>query len=321
MGEKKDCKVVQDLLPNYIEKLTNPETNKYIETHLKECEECNKIYENMKKEIELNITQRDRREVKYIKKFSNKMKILKIILLVILIVFIGIMGYKFIIIKSMQGKISKYKDITNFHVTMTKYSGDSIVIDNLYHKDGKYAHYVKMIGQYNDEISTKEIISFTNGNTYMAVDDIKIAILGGMPTASSDSVYNFLETGNIGEMIVGLFTTNISSVKCNDKDCYKIDNFKTSELLFPEQGLCVYIDKETGLLVRVEQGDRNNATGGIFTSVTDYQYEFDTVTDEDLKEPDIKEYKIQGEDTTEKADDTEIEDNRNTNLKKDEEER
>ena len=37
MKEKRDCKIVQDLLPNYIEKLTNDETNKYVEEHLKEC--------------------------------------------------------------------------------------------------------------------------------------------------------------------------------------------------------------------------------------------------------------------------------------------
>ena len=30
MKEKKNCKIVQDLLPNYIEKLTNEETNIFI---------------------------------------------------------------------------------------------------------------------------------------------------------------------------------------------------------------------------------------------------------------------------------------------------
>ena len=30
MDKKRDCKIVQDLLPSYIEKLTNEETNKYI---------------------------------------------------------------------------------------------------------------------------------------------------------------------------------------------------------------------------------------------------------------------------------------------------
>ena len=45
MKEKKDCKIVQDLLPNYIENLTNEETNKFIDEHLKECNECQKIFE------------------------------------------------------------------------------------------------------------------------------------------------------------------------------------------------------------------------------------------------------------------------------------
>ena len=31
MKENKECKIVQDLLPNYIEKLTNEETNKFID--------------------------------------------------------------------------------------------------------------------------------------------------------------------------------------------------------------------------------------------------------------------------------------------------
>ena len=48
---KRDCKIVQDLLPNYIEKLTDEETNKYIEEHIKECEECKNVLENMKKDI------------------------------------------------------------------------------------------------------------------------------------------------------------------------------------------------------------------------------------------------------------------------------
>ena len=42
MKENKECKIVQDLLPNYIEKLTNEETNKFIEEHLKNCEDCKK---------------------------------------------------------------------------------------------------------------------------------------------------------------------------------------------------------------------------------------------------------------------------------------
>ena len=76
----KDCKIIQDLLPSYIDGLTNKETNKYIEEHLKKCDECKNTYENMKKELEVDTVKKDNREVKYIKKFSKKLRVLRIIL-------------------------------------------------------------------------------------------------------------------------------------------------------------------------------------------------------------------------------------------------
>ena len=86
--------------------------------------------------------------------------------------------------------------------------------------------------------------------------------------------------------------TLIMNVLCNDKNCYKIENFKVSGIAYPEYGICVYIDKETGLIVRVEEGTRDT-DGKIYTQVSDYKYEFNTVTDENLKEPDISQFKVQ----------------------------
>jgi len=287
MKDMRNCKIVQDLLPNYIEKLTNDETNKFVELHLNECEECKKVYNNMKKELEPKAEHRDKREVKYIKKFNKKLKVLKILLAVILIVYLVVIVSKFIIIKSMQGKIKDYKGVTNYKTTMTTYRGDTLEKANIYHKDGKYLISVEFINGKD----VRKIISTKEGNNYITSNDEKIAILGGMPLGTADKVYNYLETENIGEFIANLFTLNISSVKCNNKDCYKIDNFKSPDILYPEQGLCVYIDKETGLLVRVERGDQFGSE--IFTTVIDYSYEFNKVTDTDLKEPDINEYKVQ----------------------------
>ena len=34
---KKDCKIIQDLLPSYSDGITSQETNNYIEDHLKNC--------------------------------------------------------------------------------------------------------------------------------------------------------------------------------------------------------------------------------------------------------------------------------------------
>ena len=45
--KQNECKIVYDLLPNYIEKLTSKTTNKYIEQHLKICNECNLVWSDM----------------------------------------------------------------------------------------------------------------------------------------------------------------------------------------------------------------------------------------------------------------------------------
>jgi len=92
MKEKRDCKIVQDLLPNYIEKLTNEETNQYMEGHLKECKDCKKILENMEKNFDID-TKREKREIIYIKKYSERLKILKLFIIIILTVALAIMTY------------------------------------------------------------------------------------------------------------------------------------------------------------------------------------------------------------------------------------
>ena len=59
MNEKRNCKIIQDLLPNYIEKLTNNDTNQFIEEHLNECDVCREIYNNMKKDVDINTNKRE----------------------------------------------------------------------------------------------------------------------------------------------------------------------------------------------------------------------------------------------------------------------
>ena len=290
MREFKDCKIVQDLLPNYIEKLTDEETNKYIESHLRECNECKDMYDNMKKEFELNTNKIDNREVKYIKKFSNKMKIMKFILLVIAAVFIFVIGRKAIILKSMQSKVMKYKEQSNFHTAITEYRGKSVTICDVYHKDGNYLGKIQTaeINSQND----KYFISFSDGkkyNTYISKGTEKVAILDQeMGVSTMDRVNNFLEMDAI-TFLRNLFTTHITSIKCNEKECYKINGVISTFYSYD----AIYLEKDTGLPVRVENGTAYINENDKISSIADYFYEFNTVTDEDLKEPDISDYMIQ----------------------------
>lgn len=48
---KLDCEIVQDLLPNYVDKLTSEYTNQAMDEHLKSCISCSEMYEKMKENI------------------------------------------------------------------------------------------------------------------------------------------------------------------------------------------------------------------------------------------------------------------------------
>ncbi|MBK5242619.1 zf-HC2 domain-containing protein [Clostridium sp.] len=71
MKEDVTCSVVQDLLPNYIEKLTMNETNIVIEKHLEMCESCKEAYEQMIVEVG-NTEKVPDIELKFLKKLKHK---------------------------------------------------------------------------------------------------------------------------------------------------------------------------------------------------------------------------------------------------------
>lgn len=65
MGQKIDCEIVRDLLPNYIEHMTGRATNESIEEHLEGCTKCKEIYLEMREEIQVETAP----EVKNFKKY------------------------------------------------------------------------------------------------------------------------------------------------------------------------------------------------------------------------------------------------------------
>jgi len=70
MKKEIKCSIVQDLLPNYIEKLTSEDTNQVIEEHLNECADCKKTYNQMITEIR-EIDKAPKAELKFLKKVQK----------------------------------------------------------------------------------------------------------------------------------------------------------------------------------------------------------------------------------------------------------
>lgn len=287
----KDCKIVRDLLPSYIDSLTSETTNQYIEEHLNNCEECKNVLEDMKKELKLDETQKDGKEVQYIKKFSNKMKILKIALIVILLIFVLSYARKMIIIVGLNTKASDFMNSTNYYVKTLNYAGDSLNIIEIYKKDDKYMRKYEIL---SNDTKTIAIDYYNNNivNNYYELqnekDNVnkKIAKLNqvGIPNIANISYHmpNPLKFDNLINFMVVPLLSNITSEECNEKDCYRI---VIGEIVY-------YIEKETGLTIRCIGGKAGNQDGESYKMLSDYQYEFDVVTDEDFIQPDISEYEI-----------------------------
>ena len=96
------CEVVRDLLPSYVDGLTNDVSNQAVEQHMKTCENCRKLYREMREPMngdevsEINNEQKANfkvpSEIDYLKKIrkKNRMRILAAVLTVVIAAGVGI---------------------------------------------------------------------------------------------------------------------------------------------------------------------------------------------------------------------------------------
>ncbi len=108
---KNECKIVKDLLPNYVEDLISKETKEFVENHIENCKNCKDtlaLLKGDKKEEEQKEEKSEEEEIKHLKKYNRKMTILKSIASV-LAIFIVIM-WAIIIVNNVKGKIEEEKN-------------------------------------------------------------------------------------------------------------------------------------------------------------------------------------------------------------------
>ena len=278
----KDCKVVQDLLPNYIEKLTSEETNKFIEEHLQECPECKAMLESMKAEIKINTAKPDNREVEYIKKFNVKFKkveyklfvLIYTILAILVIGALSFFGRKYIIFQDLAKKAEELQKISNYHVKSSKFYGLNLDhIDKYVEKREEWfkdnVYYITYTDENEFTTILKDNMSYHYMNNELTdLESMDVNVIG---------LYNGLLFGEI-ELLkskTSIFTHYLSEAVINGKKCYQIrENDQAGSIL--------YIEKETGLVIRAEDRSGFSTNDEYQSTVTDYKYEFDCVTDEEL---------------------------------------
>ena len=275
---EKECKLVQDLLPNYIEKLTSEESNKIIEEHLRKCSECRKILENMQNDIGLKSKEQCKKETKYMKKYSSKLKILKflgLILLIIVLTFVINTSRKYIIINDLYNKAKIYEikeDADNYHITQIGIKKGIISYVEEYAKEDKRIRYHSSYSNSEKRNLICEIFYEDENERFKLINDgeskIKddTTLVGHLVVQNTDTV---LDTS-----LSAVIHSKVEKIKFRDKECYLVQQYLWEYI----------IEADTGILFRMisEYDDE--------PIIQDYYKEIGTVQDSDVARPDTAGY-------------------------------
>lgn len=270
---KNDCKIIQDLLPNYIDNLTSKETNEYIEQHIKECKECKKALEIMQKGIE-NEHIKSLNQIDYLKKYKKKMRILKSILLIVAlfaITFLGTKVYKWQLLMKFVNHNVNY-DLGNNYRIIQKDGNTGNITEKLY-KDG--ISFIKFKNNNSSiwEDANQKYVIIHGDKKYYILD--KNSPPTGLDNTATLLSYLLMTEGSSNDSLQifsYVFTHNISisTEKYGEHECYVV---KLDESKF-------WVDKTSLFIIREDFNKESTET----------TVETNTLTDEDIKLPDISEY-------------------------------
>ena len=92
----KNCEVIQDLLPLYIDNVCSDESRRVVAEHLESCDVCKKLYEDMRNPVKQDLSEPELDSRQAFKKMNRKWRIKKISIVcvsVLLTAIVCIAGY------------------------------------------------------------------------------------------------------------------------------------------------------------------------------------------------------------------------------------
>lgn len=111
-----ECDVIQDLLPSYSDKISSKATNKLVQEHLKQCENCKIVLEKMNNDIDISYAGNQNEKIDYLKGYKRKRKRL-IIFSIVVTIFILLIIFGFNVFnKNILLDRLVYVDVNKFNV-------------------------------------------------------------------------------------------------------------------------------------------------------------------------------------------------------------
>lgn len=224
---KLECDIVKDLLPLYIEDLTSPVTATAVESHLKECSDCQTLYEQLK---EPETTKETEKEIDYLKKVRthSRKKLVTAIVGLCLLILAGLSAKRLLI-----GSLNESCDLTvqtndTYYVITGTIADDSVSYFRDHLKtNGSGMELALYTGQYSLLHSSKEIgiavkksdvgeYLIVNGNKYYPDGRCITSLAQTLYTKKNPYIGNHIANGSIaielriGETI-GAFTNSLQT--------------------------------------------------------------------------------------------------------------
>lgn len=264
MEKKQNCKIIKELLPNYIDGLTSEEVTKLIEEHLAECEECKKAYESMKSDINIVQSKNDEKKVKAFKKVNKKMRILKSIIFIIIMIYV-IIYIKNLVYLNRIVDLAESNDFSNcYQKTIHTTGKNSCYIEECYQNNANII-YISTSISVDKEIS-RTIEAEFNGRYFKYHEENGVDKTSEWLSTEVPPIMTWDFVNKFGNPGLALIPGVVKKLEFNQKDCYLVD-MKTQ---------MHFIDGENGMEIKKIFLTDNN--------VYDFEYSFGTVTDEQIKE-------------------------------------
>lgn len=282
----KNCKIFQDLLPAYIDKLTSEETNAFMEEHLNSCEECKKAYEEMTADIEKDAV-KNTEVIKTIKKYKRKIRNLKILIwtvvIAVILVILSWIGFRFYVVRNALVHNIDY-DATGFNFRLEEYD-ESI--------ERYKTHYTTFVGEgalkkvygdklleyWNWELPEHYYIDEDTKTYYIVYEDFYQNIGLNIPICVIDGMDELVQNGKVKNFEVLKFILFTKDLKIQiepfrSKPYFVIKNDKLNNK--------IYLDMDTFFAERVVNYGHSKEYRTLTSSVSWY----------DVSKPDLTGYTL-----------------------------
>ena len=212
-----------------------------------------------------------------------------IVVLIIVAIYVGNTLRKMVIISELQAKLDKYQTETNVYKKIVSDYSDLDSYER-YYKDGVNKEVITnkqrgaVITEYTYVDCRRIFWDVGTGNVYRQYNE-------SMENINYPIFADYITNGTVLELFL-IGKNKMTTETLNGKECYVIHGKSIPNMLIEPNAINakVYIEKDTGIIVKMTSIVDDN---GIQRekNIT-YDYSIGTVTDEDMKEPDTKNYKL-----------------------------